>query len=117
MTMVSVCIKLSRYQRSDDVVGSAIFAFGLSVSVACLMRLFGGPEFGRLLATGGVPVGFLAGVAWISGVSSGIESSLSDQILYTVLGGACLGILLDMLKVGRLVRVGSCVGFVLCVYG
>ena len=93
------------------------FAFGLSMSVACLMRLLGGSKHGRLLATGGVPVGFLAGVAWISGTPSGNESALSEQILYTVLGGACLGILLDVLKAQRFVRTVAFISFVgLCVW-
>lgn len=93
------------------------FAFGLSMCVACLMRLVGGPEYGRVLATGGIPVGFLAGVAWISGLPSADVGSFSGYVLYTVLGGACLGIVLDILKVQRLLRTVSIVGFVgLCVW-
>lgn len=100
----------------SDLIAPVSFAFGLAVSISCIIRLAGGPGYGRTLAAGGIPAGFLAGWAWMSGFSANPEGLL-EQVSHIALGGALAGVALDSARARRWLRIPTIFLFVaLCIW-
>ncbi|NKD54563.1 MULTISPECIES: YfhO family protein [unclassified Haematospirillum] len=88
----------------NDLIAPVSFAFGLAVTVSCIIRMTGGPGHGQALAASGIPAGFLASWAWMSGFSFSTEGLL-EQTAHVALGGALAGIVLDSTDARRWLRV------------
>lgn len=71
--------------------------FGLTLALASLLRLVGGPETGARISGIALPAGFLAAWALFRGIDPAPRDAL-DLALHIALGGALLGMALDALR-------------------
>lgn len=86
--------------------------FGLTLALASLLRLVGGPETGARLAGVALPAGFLAAWALFRGIDPAPRDVL-DLALHIALGGALLGVALDALHAGRRTALAAAAVFAL----
>ncbi|MSO99173.1 MAG: hypothetical protein EXR11_13315 [Rhodospirillaceae bacterium] len=89
-----------------------LISFGLALLIGASIRLAGGPERGARLAALGLVLGILAGLSAIAGFSWSAAGPF-NRIGHIVVGAAVVGVLLDTLKPGPLLRWGLLAAFAL----
>lgn len=86
---------------ADPLIAQFVIPVAVTILVAALIRVVGGPGTGARAAAFGVPVGLIAGYAVFPGLPWAPPVAAADKLLWLALGGGLVGLLVDVTARGR----------------